>query len=36
MLLTHNADINIKNNEGLKPIDLVTSSVIKSLIEGKI
>ena len=34
MLLTHNADINVKNNEGLKPKDLVTDSSVKKLIQG--
>lgn len=34
MLLTNNADINIKNNEGLKPKDLATDQNVKKLILG--
>jgi hypothetical protein len=33
-LLTHDAEINIKNNEGLKPIELATEPAIKKLIQG--
>jgi hypothetical protein len=35
LLLTHNAEINIKNNEGFKPKDLVTDPAIKKLIQGR-
>ena len=34
LLLTHNADLNIKNNEGLKPKDIVTDPAIKKLLQG--
>jgi hypothetical protein len=29
-----NADINIKNNEGLKPKDLATDQAVKKLLQG--
>ena len=34
MLLTNNADINMKNNEGLKPKDLATDQNVKKLMLG--
>lgn len=29
-----NADINIKNNEGMKPKDLATDQAVKKLMQG--
>ena len=34
MLVTNNADINMKNNEGLKPKDLTVDLSIKKLLQG--
>jgi hypothetical protein len=36
MLVTNNADINMKNNEGLKPKELTVDASIKKLLQGNL
>ena len=35
MLLTNNADINMKNNEGQKPKDVTVDQQIKKMLQGE-